>query len=257
MANQLLGPIPAWGSLTLVGSAGFLLGAILAGLLARCLSGRAASAAVAPHRAFVAAEAGEQGSPAAEWGKGGGPGAANAVRASGVSGPLGVGVVVNNSGNNASVAAAAAPASSWPAAARVAGGGSGRPHPALQISSPSDGNTHTHSYNYSAGANASAAMAAASSFSAGGGGSVGATAAVRDAYELEELDDEWRALVQEVDDRLVAARAPKCGAAERAAVVQALLASAPDESAEDALDRAARLVRAARRGGAAVASGFA
>ena len=66
-----------------------------------------------------------------------------------------------------------------------------------------------------------------------------------------------RALVQEVDDRLVAARAPKCGAAERASVVQALLASAPDESAEDALDRAARLVRAARRGGAAVASGFA
>ena len=250
MANQLLGPIPAWGSLTLVGSAGFLLGAVLAGLVARCLSGRSGSA-VAPHHAFVSAEAGEQGSPATEWGgKRGGPGAANAVRASGVSGPLGVGVVVNNS---ASASAAATPASSWPAAARVAGGaGAGRPHPALQISSPSEntaGNAAAaaHSYNYSGAASSVATTAT---------GDV-ATAAVRDAYELEELDDEWRALVQEVDDRLVAARAPKCGAAERAAVVQALLASAPDEAAEDALDRAARLVRAARRGGAAVASGFA
>lgn len=247
MANQLLGPIPAWGSLTLVGSAGFLLGAVLAGLVARCLSGRSLGGAVAPHRAFVAAEAGEQGSPATEWGgKGAGPGAANAVRASGVSGPLGVGVVVNNSGSGAAPGSAAAttPASSWPAAARVAGGNTGRPHPALQISSPAE--SAAQSYNYSA--------AAASS---GGNAATATTAAVRDAYELEELDDEWRALVQEVDDRLVAARAPKCGAAERAAVVQALLASAPDESAEDALDRAARLVRAARRGGAAVASGFA
>lgn len=254
MANQLLGPIPAWGSLTLVGSAGFLLGAVLAGLVARCLSARAASsAAVAPHRAFVAAEAGEQGSPAAEWGKSGGARAANAVRASGVSGPLGVGVVVNN----ATSATAATPASSWPAAARVAGGASGRPHPALQVSSPSPseaagmGNAAAgQSYSYT---NNPAVAGDASSAAT----SVGATAAVRDAYELEELDDEWRALVQEVDDRLVAARAPKCGAAERASVVQALLASAPDESAEDALDRAARLVRAARRGGAAVASGFA
>jgi len=248
MANQLLGPIPAWGSLTLVGSAGFLLGAVLAGLLSRCLS--RGSTAVAPARAFVSAEAGEQGSPAAEWGKGGGPGAANAVRASGVSGPLGVGVVVNNSSNANSTTTTPAAAASWPAAARVAGGASGRPHPALQISSPSEGNT-THSHNY-ASAFAGGAAAASS-----GTMSVGATVAVRDAYELEELDDEWRALVQEVDDRLVAARAPKCGAAERAAVVQTLLASAPDESAEDALDRAARLVRAARRGGAAVASGFA
>lgn len=247
MVNQLLGPIPAWGSLTLVGSAGFLLGAVLAGLVARCLSGRAAAASsvVEPHRAFVAAEAGEQGSPAAEWGKGGGARAANAVRASGVSGPLGVGAVVNNA------SATATPASSWPAAARVAGGVSGRPHPALRVSSPSPseaGNSARHSYGSAAGGAAADSSGAAS---------VGATAAVRDAYELEELDDEWRALVQEVDDRLVAARAPKCGAAERASVVQALLASAPDESAEDALDRAARLVRAARRGGAAVASGFA
>jgi hypothetical protein len=249
MANQLLGPIPAWGSLTLVGSAGFLLGAVLAGLVARCLSGRASAASVAPHRAFVAAEAGEQGSPAAEWGKGGGPGAANAVRASGVSGPLGVGAVVNNSGGY-SRSGAAAPAAAWPAAARVAGGAPGAPHPALQISSPSDANPRSSSCS---GAASHSGGAAASSGATG----AAATAAVRDAYELEELDDEWRALVQEVDDRLVAARAPKCGAAERASVVQALLASAPDESAEDALDRAARLVRAARRGGAAVASGFA
>jgi hypothetical protein len=67
---------------------------------------------------------------------------------------------------------------------------------------------------------------------------------------LDELDDEWRALVAEVDDRLVAARAPRCSARERAAVVSALLASAPDEAAEAALDRAARLVRSQRRAGA-------
>jgi hypothetical protein len=53
-----------------------------------------------------------------------------------------------------------------------------------------------------------------------------------------------------VDDRLVAARAPRCSARERAAVVSALLASAPDEAAEAALDRAARLVRSQRRAGA-------
>lgn len=237
MVNQLLGPIPAWGSLTLVGSAGFLLGAVVAALISRCLSGRAAAASAAtaasPHRALAAAEAGTRTSPphTSAWGTG------KATTASAAAVPVAVG---------ASTPAASA-SSSWPAAARVAGGaGAGKPHPALAISSPSEGNTYNNTTS-SAGGGAGAAAASSSS----------STAVVRDAYELDELDDEWRALVQEVDDRLVAARAPKCGPAERASVVQALLASAPDESAEDALDRAARLVRAARRGGAAVASGFA
>lgn len=118
--------------------------------------------------------------------------------------------------------------SSW--APPVAGSRPGAPHPAL-----TDGRTES---------------AAGGRGSADGGEVSTGSAAVRPAYELDELDDEWRALVAEVDDRLVAARAPRCSARERAAVVSALLASAPDEPAEAALDRAARLVRSARRAGA-------
>lgn len=117
---------------------------------------------------------------------------------------------------------------SW--APPVAGSRPGAPHPALtegRTESPGGGARGSLTGDVSSG-----------------------SAAVRPAYELDELDEEWRALIAEVDDRLVAARAPRCSARERAAVVSALLASAPDEPAEAALDRAARLVRSARRAGA-------
>jgi hypothetical protein len=71
---------------------------------------------------------------------------------------------------------------------------------------------------------------------------------VRAAYEVEDLDEEWGALVGEVDARLTARRAKPCDARERAVVVRALLASGPAEPAEAALDRAARVVREGRGG---------
>ena len=137
-----------------------------------------------------------------------------AVRASGVTGPLGVGAVVSSlDGGSGS---GGRPSGGPPAALRQEGA------PPRRASA--------------AGSNLAPAISA------------GSVPAVRTAYEVEDLDDEWRALVAEVDGRLAARRAKPCDARERAAVVRVLLASGPAESADAALDRAARAVRDGRGG---------
>ena len=95
----LLGALPAWATLTVTASAAFLVGCLLTGALARW---RHEVAFYGDAGGAVAAD-GDVASPAREWVGRRRPEAAktpgtraaeHAVRASGVTGPLGVGVVV-------------------------------------------------------------------------------------------------------------------------------------------------------------------
>ncbi len=212
--DLLVGALPAWATLTIISTLAFLAGCLLTGLLARWRHNAAFYGEGAAERA---ADEEALPSPASEFvGGRRRPGAFKtpstaakeaAVRAAGVTGPLGVGAVV--------------------ASMDGGGGGGGLPR-AAQGGRRSSG----------AGSNGLPPLPAPLS----------ATPAVRAAYEVEDLDGEWAALVAEVDGRLSSRRAKPCDARERAAVVRALLASGPAEAAEDALDRAARVVREGRGG---------
>ncbi len=65
-----------------------------------------------------------------------------------------------------------------------------------------------------------------------------AAAAVGRAYDLDELDEEWGPLLQQLDDLLMQARRPALDAAERAVAIRSLLVSTARESAHAALAKA-------------------
>jgi hypothetical protein len=216
--DLLAGALPAWATVTVIATASFLVGCLLTGLLARW---RHNAAFYGESAAARAADAEALPSPASEfvgrrrpdaWKTPGTKAKEAAVRASGVTGPLGVGAVVSSLDGGGS----------------GRGSGSGRPSGDAPPGPPRRSSA--------AGSNLAPAITAAS------------TPAVRAAYEVEDLDDEWRALVAEVDARLAAKRAKPCDARERALVVRALLASGPAEAADAALDRAALAVRDGRGG---------
>ena len=66
-------------------------------------------------------------------------------------------------------------------------------------------------------------------------------------YDAEDLDEEWAALLRDLDARLVAAGRPRLDPRERAVAIRSLIVATASQSAEAALAKAAADVDGYRR----------